>query len=331
MDIARVRQELPKLAPESSPSLPGICNIFSLPCTCAARVRDLYRAEMLGDNEGVFENTLRILEIPFNFTSSLCNAIDLIFKGLLYFGLTKSTPFLKVMSKGMPIVGLIVGGFETFFEIRSFKQAWEMLKTVKKPSSEALEQFRVEFCQNPQTVNQITTFVRSTFAQSSFEEQQRCIADYVQYTNAARWRRLERRVGFDCAERFYQMIFKPNLTTEQTQELVDDIQAQLQKKLLLHAIGLISCLLAIAGVITMLYGCPFMIPLILVSISSGLSIIRWIFAEGILPCKGWHFEPAYLIPDCLRGLFRKIFKPNDAALLSLQGRVQTAPALQNTP
>ena len=330
MDVANVHQELPRLSPESSMPPSGVCNIFCFPCTCAARIKDLFQAEMLGDNEGVFENALRILEIPFNLTSSFFNGIDLFFKALLYFGFNQSTPFLKTLSRAIPIVGLIVEGFETFFELRSFKQAWEMLQTLKKPPSESLAQLRAQFCPTDQTHEAITQFVSRVFTESSREEQQRCVDSYTQYVNGARKRRLERRVGFECAVRFDKAMLKPTLNTAETKEFLDDIQTQLQKKLLLHALGLIAALLAIASMIGVLYGSAILIPLILVSISSGLSLTRWILAEGLLPCKGWQFEPSYLIPEYLRCLYRRIFTPSGAASVSLQGRVQSAPSLQST-
>lgn len=325
MNIANSQQVSPINSSTSSTASSGFCNISCLPCTCISRIRDLYRAEKLGDNEGVVENALRIIEMPFNMTSSLFNAVDLFFKALLYLGFNKSTSFLKMLSKKIPIVELVIGGFETFFELRSFKQTWEAAKTLKKPSSAALAQFKEQFCQSPQTVALITSFVRLTFANLDTQKQQRYIDDYLQYTNDARRRRLEKCVGFNCAVRFHQMIANKELNAAETKELLDDLHTQIQKSLLLHALSLIATWTAIASMITMLCGCPIIIPFIFASISSGLALIRWIFAEGILPCKGWKFEVTYLIPEYLRSLAKKIFTPSGAARASLEGRVQSVP------
>src|ERR1700681_2198501 len=98
MAITPVHQSHSRTVEEPA-HLPGVCRIFSLPCECFSRIMEVYRAETLGDNEGVFEHTLRLIEMPFNATSSLFNVINLLFKGLLYFGLVKnpSAPFLQTM------------------------------------------------------------------------------------------------------------------------------------------------------------------------------------------------------------------------------------------
>jgi hypothetical protein len=289
-----------------------------LPCECAQRIREVYRAQSLGDNEGVFENALRIIELPFDMTSTFVNGLELLFKGLLYFGFATSTPFLKKLSKGIPVAGLIVGGFETFFELRSFKHAWGMLKVLKMPPEDALYQFKMQYCQTSQMVKNITNFVKNAFANCSEEEQQRTIDDYIQQANAARARRLERRIGREAADRFYQAA-TPTGSELYHQEILTDIHTQVKKQLLLHTLGLLAALASIAGIITMLYGCPFLIPLLLVSISSGLTAVHWLLTEGMLPCRGWKFEVSYLFPECLR---RRFFTPTGAVSPYLQGRVR---------
>lgn len=293
--------------------LPGMCRIFSLPCECAQRVREVYRAQSLGDNEGVVENVLRIIELPFDMTSTLFNGLDLLFKGLLYFGFATRTPGLKMLSKIIPTVGLVVGGFETFFELRSFKHTWDMIKVLKLPPEEALHRFKMQYCQTPQLVNNITAFVRGTCA--SRDEEERTIDKYIQQANAARARRLERRIGREAANRFYEAM--DPLNELGFEEILDDIHTQVKKQLLLHALCLLATLVSIAGIITMLCGCPLLLPLILVSVSSGLTAVHWVLTEGMLPCKGWKFDISKLLPECLR---RRFFTPNGAASPSLQGR-----------
>lgn len=308
-----------KTAIHTPSQLPGVCRIFSLPCECAQRVREVYRAQSLGDNEGVFENSLRIIELPFDMTSSLFNGLDLLFKGMLYFGFATNSPVLKTVSKVIPTFGLVVGGFETFFALRSFKHAWDILKLLKMAPEEALDQLKMQYCKTPQLVHNITEFVKKTCA--SPEEQERTIDNYIQQANAARARRLERRVGREAANRFYEAVNALGGELD-PREILKDIHTQVKKQLILHALALIAALVSIAGIITMLCGCPLFIPLILVSISSVLTVVHGVLAAGMLPCKGWKFNVSNLFPECLR---RRLFTPNDAASPSLQGRARRVP------
>jgi len=305
---------------ETPSRLPGACRLFSMPCECVQRIREIYRAQSLGDNEGVVENVLRIVELPFDMTSSLFNGIDLLFKGLLYFGFATHIPALKMLSKTVPIIGLVIGGFDTFFAFRSFRLAWDMLKVLKMPAEKALAEFKMQYCENSQMVKNITEFVKKAFANRTEEEQEKLIDSYIQQANAARARRLERRIGREAANRFYEAV--STIGDQNCQDILNDIRTQVKKQLLLHALGLMAALASIAGIIILLSGCPLLIPFILVSISSGLGAMHWIFAECMLPCKGWKFEACNLLPNCIK---RRFFKPNDAVSPSLQGRVDRVP------
>src|SRR5689334_2142972 len=65
-------------------NIPGMFNLIYIPSEFMGSLRDQVQAERLGDIEGSYENWLKILEMPFNTTSSLFSNVDLIVKLLSY-------------------------------------------------------------------------------------------------------------------------------------------------------------------------------------------------------------------------------------------------------
>jgi hypothetical protein len=162
--------------------------------------------------------------------------------------------------------------------------------------------------------------VRRKFPQLTREEEKtEKVKEYENLIWGARDRSLVRRVHHRCAEKVHAMV--PELiqefgrTSSRTRtawrarscELLKDVQIQSQKKMLMHVIGLLGNLICIAGLIAMLCGCPYVIPLALLIIGGVICTARYGFSLGMIHTYGWSFDAGNLIPDRIKAVYQKIF------------------------
>lgn len=128
---------------------PSFLNFYYLPIDFIKSVKDQIIANKLGDQEGSLENYLRIVEAPFNISSSTLTTISSVCKILSFAHLEKVSWVIKIF-KVTPIIGAFVSGIEALIELIGIRAARGMLKTLdmsilqrlyelKNPSTEALK------------------------------------------------------------------------------------------------------------------------------------------------------------------------------------------------
>ena len=81
---------------------------------------------------------------------------------------------------------------------------------------------------------------------------------------------------------------------------VKDINIQTLKKTLVHILGIIALVIAAVSIITMLVGCPHLIPFILIGIATAVGLIRMIAYITTLDTRGWEVDWKALIPKSLK-------------------------------
>lgn len=93
--------------------------------------------------------------------------------------------------------------------------------------------------------------------------------------------------------------------TEAT-ELLDLMDTQTKKKILAHVIGIIGIVIVAAGLIAGMTACPFLVPVVLLSIGGAIAVGRYYFSLGYWNSRGWHFEISECIPTPIKWVYRKI-------------------------
>jgi len=103
-------------------------------------------------------------------------------------------------------------------------------------------------------------------------------------------------------------------------ELLDLMDIQAKKKMIAHIIGIIGITIVAAGLIAGMFSCPFIIPVILLSIGGAIALGRYCFAMGYWNSRGWHFEISECIPKPIKWVYRKIKE-----LVTVQEEARTSP------
>jgi hypothetical protein len=115
---------------------------------------------------------------------------------------------------------------------------------------------------------------------------------------------LARRLRPWCATRistelngYLQVLRNPSLSPEQkararegAENLLNSIDIQAKKKMIIHIVGITALILSAIGFILILVACPALAPLVLLSIASGLSTLGYLYGKGALDQEGWSFS-----------------------------------------
>ncbi len=86
---------------------------------------------------------------------------------------------------------------------------------------------------------------------------------------------------------------------KKTEELLDNLDIQAKKKLLIHIVGLTALILSAIGLIAGLAACPFLAVAVLLGIGSLLAMGRWFLVKGLFSTRGWTFSAVNCLPECL--------------------------------
>lgn len=93
---------------------------------------------------------------------------------------------------------------------------------------------------------------------------------------------------------------------QEARELLNILRVQSEKKILVHAIGLIGIAFSIAALGLMLATCPWAIPISLAILCIIFSIGRILIADGTLDQEGWRFSFSDCIPKWMKQGWEKI-------------------------
>ncbi len=77
---------------------------------------------------------------------------------------------------------------------------------------------------------------------------------------------------------------------EGAENLLNSIDIQAKKKMIIHIVGITALILSAIGFILILVACPALAPLVLLSVASGLSTIAYLYGKGALDQEGWGFS-----------------------------------------
>ncbi len=90
--------------------------------------------------------------------------------------------------------------------------------------------------------------------------------------------------------------------------LLKNIQIQIDKKITLHAIGILAALLTIIGFISVVAGAPISVLLTLAITATSLAVFRYYLHEGWMETEGWRFDIQKCLPAWPASLYHNLFK-----------------------
>ncbi len=313
-------------------NIPSMLNLFYAPSDIAESVIDQVHSEKTADMEGSRDNCLRLIESPFNIVSSGFSNIEIITTILSYFNVSSAQfSVLTSLLKKVPILGLIICGFEVLMEGSGMKRAMALRSALSLPDSSlkgqelssaqimSLLSLYKEYCHRDEvTISLIEDLVQRKFPALTAQERVEKVREYETLAWGAKDRQLIRRLFPRCAQEVQEKVpqLLRNMATGnfihekewrlEAKELLSDVKMQLNKKMVMHVMGLLAIALTIAALIAVLCACPYVIPLVLIIVSSVFSTVRCAIDIGMMDTKGYHFVGSNFIPNCLKPSCHKI-------------------------
>jgi hypothetical protein len=89
-------------------------------------------------------------------------------------------------------------------------------------------------------------------------------------------------------------------TLKKTAQVFENIHIQAQKRILTHVIGMLAVAITITGLALALLAFPYLIPLLVMTIGSVLSFVRYYLDAGYSETRGWDFNTQNCLPSFLQ-------------------------------
>jgi hypothetical protein len=289
-------QEIKKI-PNQSLGIPGPLSYFLLPYEFFQSIVAYAAAKKSQNQEALTDLKLKIVSIPAQYAYSFFALIDVTTQiGIILKIFRKNTSGLGstlLASTGLGILACTITGA---IECRNFSRLLPFARECKK-SLRAVKQ-------DPKNTLQALSFLEESLKETSSESKISLLT------------KLSNRVMPWCAEKIdrelpkiIQKLKTPLLQEEGRKEalsLLKEIQVQVHKKQLTQALSLLAIAVSLAAFACILAFQPYLIPLVLLSISYGIYLINCAHAAGTLHHPGWEFKAIDCVPTWIQNrLFLK--------------------------
>lgn len=240
-------------------------------------------------------------------------------------------PFIiKALTLPIATIGLILCFFEAIYEVYSIYKITKLMIELNREENKNSRQTLLKrlrklndkyFSLNSDEVLKITLVLKKQFPNLSTEKLQKKFDKKAIKYLQIKFAQLARRISPWCATKVLlelKCIIKQledsdeqvqNEGIDQATRLIQAINQQSLKKLLIHLLGLIVILITIIGLSFMIAGLSatgILIPLLGV-VGAGLALLRYLLEKGLLTQRGWTFSIDSCIPDPIKNLKQKIF------------------------
>lgn len=250
------------------------------------------------------------------------SATSAAFRGIGYFILWLKNdvnvglpPIFSIMVFPFAIIGLFVSLLEIIYEGYNLVGGIHLRASLnfnKKATREVLianlETLKKMFFElDKKTNEQIATYIDEKMPCESPDVRRRKFDAIAQRSRDIRFEKLARRVSPRLAAEIKENLVQlqadlhcnANGAIERAQELLNDIDIQSSKKLLVHAVGLFSLLLSAASYALLLVHFPY-VAMVTLGLALGSIIFyigRYLLDKGMFPQKGWEFSMDACIPE----------------------------------
>lgn len=313
----------------SSPiaTFPSCTEVVKVPYTLTCEAVKTARAYLFHDPEASIDGMGKMA----GYFDLLVSTSSAAFRGIGYFiiwlkndlqlGLPK---FFSIAMIPFAIIGLVLSFLEIFYEydnlLRGLKLRWNLnfSKDASKEDLAAnLEMIRKTFLELDQKiVKQIGAYIDEKMPDMPIDVRRAKFNDIadrareIQHKNLVR--RISPRLALEIKENLVQLQAdlhcNENGAIERARELLNDLDIQTSKKLLVHTVGLFSLMLSAASYALLLVTFPHVafvaIGLALASII--FYLIRYLIDNGMFSQKGWHFSMDACIPDWAKKIANRI-------------------------
>jgi hypothetical protein len=330
----------------SGANLPGMTNFINAPLGYFKSVKALIKAKKIGDCQGLFENSLRIVSAPFSFFNGASSIASNIIKAGI---------FLKIISQELrdsighlsifiSVLGFIICTIELVLETFGLVRAAQFylkhfpseLESINKNLNQTEENIyltkltKLQYSYlkiSSKRMEKINLHIQANLSHLSPAAQQEKREKMIAANLESKKNNLIRCVQPGLANEIEQAVpeiiqnlqstdqLKRKEGQEKAAEIFDQIKVQSYKKFLIHAIGIATVLVTVSSLILSCIGCPFFILVIMMIIGTVLSLTQNALSQGLLDSKGWKFEFEKCLPSFLKSTKKQ--KPPEKFLSTL--------------
>lgn len=313
-----------KLDPtDTNPYLPGKTGWVTLPFDLFYFVSQYREARLLADGEVLEATVVKAAVLPFGLThaafSMVANTIDI----CLFLQLAKVFQFSAPFLKRLHIFGLVLATGDLVFQIRDLYREISLFFVLQNRTT-ALKNLYEGFLKPRQweTVSRKTQDTVVSLLNSDVNRAAHTLSvemvkrQYVLAHRIRSWAVEDLKAGLSDS-------FLLNLDQPENQQkgdlLLKIAKTQNFKKILVHLLGVASGALSVVGVVAVLLGALWWIPLGLLTAWSIVYSVKFLLARGTLEQRGWKFSVADCIPEWIHIGWRKVNSLAKGVLSRLQG------------
>jgi hypothetical protein len=252
----------------------------------------IYRSAAVGNYEGVLEGRVQLAGIPLALLYSITTVIALIYDYgyFIHNSISEAfAPLARILALPTMIFGLSLCAVVGIYESYCLKRAIQIL-TTKGTALERLAQI------------------------TAGDNREAKIDD------------LQKRLGHRCTQEIVKDLDRI-LETKNEQAaaaLLETIDIQAKKRLIVHIVGLAALALCAIGFILSMVACPAMIPFVLILVSGILTTATYFYGLGTLDEKGWTFDWKKACP-LFAWIYNKICGAEEAP------KIEKAPQIEMSP
>lgn len=181
---------------------------------------------------------------------------------------------------------------------------------------------------NPSEVKKIAAHVEKKYHDRPVEKQREKLSQGLEKALNKKRKNLARRVrpwmvheAVDTNHSILMGLTSENkdnkdLAIQEGLTLMNDMRLQNMKKKIVHVIGILAFVIAAASLITLLAGCPYVIPVILMTVATIVATGRFLAFASSLDTRGWDFSLKDTLPDFIRNRIYDDRSLNHPSMLS---------------
>lgn len=292
--------------------VPGTASLLSAPFDFFYLVKYLFAACVHGDKESQIDFLLRLVVFPFGLLYRASSVVINLIEVLSFFKLAcisrVNSYFIEVV-KTLNIIGIFLSTIELAFE------SFSLFKTFKFYVKILNEKDQLQFIKDQyfSLDNKEEETIQALAAKKSSDVESLRKRFYKIKESS-----LMHRIRPKAVERLKQSFEQGAIDENTSKELTKIVETQLQKKLVLHAIGIVAIILGLISLVYLLLGAPALLTFVILSASIGLSITRLLLQKGLLDQEGWKFSISACLPPFVKKGAEKITEIAKQALTRFQ-------------
>lgn len=288
-------------------------NIFTVPGSIISNALSWTKAKEQGDIEGQVNSFTQLLGAPLSVLSQLFGLIFRVYEVSSFLNVTEYAPMVAPFFKPMAYTTLALSGIETVYYGLGLARQITFLSEIRRREGSPHEFFDLIYQEylgvrksEEQTITrEITSKCLSLNPEEIRELRMKREEEIRQKKMAALSRRISPWLTKELADLFSKG--QRSLPKERVEQLMQDIDTQAKKILIVHALGIATIFLMVTGVILALAGVASILPVVFTSLSMLTSTAQYLLEYGFVDSRGWNFSFVNCIPNWIVWIFNGVF------------------------